>query len=306
MTEGKVAGSARSRRRKKEKKYLAGGTTGDVSLQAPRASYGYRRSRVARRGNRKFNRSLLRRRDPGRFAAREQPPLFGSPFRPARFGRLSACGRRALQTLCQPPRQRGHAQIPTGGADTVRAQQFSKKSSPYHVTQDDVSTPLQRLEVAQITGHQSVRGRGDVIAVLYKTHWAGLSEPSWEREMDLHLSRSHILRYWAEAPEQHRQTNRLYRGMRIGAAQPELSLNIGERFLAPGCACVPRADWLRRYHDTVLLKGAHFWYKGDDGLWWLEKISASATEDKVYLVHFLDDRDRLNFLFPRRATRLRR
>ena len=72
---------------------------------------------------------------------------------------------------------------------------FSKKSPPYHVTQDDVSTPLQRLEVEQITGHQSVRGRGGAIAVLYKTHWAGLSEPSWEREVDLHLSRSHILRY---------------------------------------------------------------------------------------------------------------
>ena len=34
----------------------------------------------------------------------------------------------------------------------------SKTSPPYHVTQDDVSTPLQRLEVEQITGHQSVRG----------------------------------------------------------------------------------------------------------------------------------------------------
>ena len=77
--------------------------------------------------------------------------------------------------------------------------------------------------------------------------------------------------------------------MRIGAAQRELSRNNGERFLAPGYACVPRADWLRRYHDTVLTKGAHFWYKGDDGLWWLGKISASTIEDKVYLVHFLDD-----------------
>ena len=55
---------------------------------------------------------------------------------------------------------------------------FSKKSPPYHVTQDDISTPLQRLEVAQITGHQLVRGRGGAIAVLYKTHWAGLSKPS--------------------------------------------------------------------------------------------------------------------------------
>ena len=98
----------------------------------------------------------------------------------------------------------------------------------------------------QITGHQSVRGRGGVIAVLYKTHWARLSEPSWEREMDLHLSRSHILRYRAGILDQHRQTNRLYRRMQIGAAQRELSSNNRERFLAPGCACVSRADWLRR------------------------------------------------------------
>ena len=132
----------------------------------------------------------------------------------------------------------------------------SKKSPPYHVTQDDVSTPLQRLEVEQITGHQSVRGRGGVIAVLYKTQWAGLSEPSWEREMDLHLSRPHILRYWAGPSDQHGQTNRLYRRMRIGAAQRELYRHNGKRFLAPGYACFPRVDWLRRYHDTVLPKGA--------------------------------------------------
>ena len=71
---------------------------------------------------------------------------------------------------------------------------FSKKSPPYHVTQDDVSAPPQLLEVEKITGHQSVRGRSGVIAMLYKTHWVGLSEPSWEREMDLQLSRIHILR----------------------------------------------------------------------------------------------------------------
>ena len=55
---------------------------------------------------------------------------------------------------------------------------FPKKSPPYHVTQDDVSVPLQRLEVEKITGYQSVRGLGGVIAVLYKTHWVGLSAPS--------------------------------------------------------------------------------------------------------------------------------
>ena len=37
---------------------------------------------------------------------------------------------------------------------------FSTKSSRYHITQDDVSTPRQRLEVEMITRHQSVRGRG--------------------------------------------------------------------------------------------------------------------------------------------------
>ena len=36
----------------------------------------------------------------------------------------SACGDRTLQTLRQPPRQRGHAQIPTGGANALRAQHF--------------------------------------------------------------------------------------------------------------------------------------------------------------------------------------
>ena len=47
---------------------------------------------------------------------------------------------------------------------------FSEKSPPHHVTRYDVSTPLQRLEVENITGHQSVRGRSGVIAVMYETH----------------------------------------------------------------------------------------------------------------------------------------
>ena len=72
----------------------------------------------------------------------------------------------------------------------------------------------------------------------------------------------------------------------LGAVQRKVSHNLEERFLAPGYACAPHADWLSLYHDTVLPKGAHFWYKGEDWLWWLGKISASTTEDKVYLVRF--------------------
>ena len=107
--------------------------------------------------------------------------------------------------------------------------------------------------------------------------------------MDLQLSRHEILRYWAGTPNRHRHTNHLYRQIRIGAAQRELCRSNGERFLAPGYGCVPLVEWLSRYSVTVLPNEAHFWYKGDDGLWWLGKISASTTTDGVYLVRFLDD-----------------
>ena len=136
------------------------------------------------------------------------------------------------------------------------------KKSPHQVTQDDDSALLQRLEV-EITGHQSVRRRGGVIAVLYKTRSVRLSEPSWEREMDLQLSRTHILCYWAGTPDQQRQnssarTTAFTAGCAL-VAQRELSRNNGERFLAPGYACVPRAEWILCYRGTALPKGAHFW-----------------------------------------------
>ena len=78
--------------------------------------------------------------------------------------------------------------------------------------------------------------------MMYETHWTGLSRSSWEREMDPQLSRHETLRCWAGTPNQYRQTILLYRRMRIGAAQRELSRSNGERFLAPGYGCVPRAE----------------------------------------------------------------
>ena len=80
----------------------------------------------------------------------------------------------------------------TAGLTQYVLNNFAKKSPPYHVTQDYVSAPLQQPDVERLTGHQSVRGRGGVTAVLLKAHWAGLSEPSWEREMDLQRYRTHI------------------------------------------------------------------------------------------------------------------
>ena len=183
---------------------------------------------------------------------------------------------------------------------------FSKKSHPHHVTQDDVSAPLQRLKVEKTTGHQSVRGRGGVIAVLYKTYWGGLSEPSWERDKDLQLSSTHSLRYWAGTSDQHRQTHRFHRRMRIGAAQHELSRNNGQRFLVPGYVCAPRAEWLRRDRDTVFSKGAHFWYKGDDGLWWLGKLVRVRRRLEYTWSDFWTTWGRSRFLSLQRAARPQR
>ena len=105
------------------------------------------------------------------------------PFRPARFGCSPACGERTLQALYQPPQQQWHAEIPTGGADAVCPQHFFQETpSLLRHSRRRFGSPS---EVEKITGHQSVRGRGGVIAVVFKTHWVGLSESSWEREMDL-------------------------------------------------------------------------------------------------------------------------
>ena len=73
---------------------------------------------------------------------------------------------------------------------------FPNKSPQYHVTQEYVAASLQRLEVEKINSHQSVRGRSDIIAVLYKAHWMRLSDPSCVPKMGLQHSRTHIFYYW--------------------------------------------------------------------------------------------------------------
>ena len=170
---------------------------------------------------------------------------------------------------------------------------FTTESAPFHVTFDDVSPPPERLEVEQITGHQLVRGRGGVIAVLYETHWVRLLSPSLERELDLQHSRRHIFLYWSGTPTQHRQANRLHRQMRIGAAQRGLSRSKDQIFLASGYILIPRDLWLRSFSSTVLPPGAHLWYKARDGLWWLGKIAyrvpSDSLSDNTDIIRFLDD-----------------
>ena len=88
-----------------------------------------------------------------------------------------------------------------------------------------------------------------------------------ERERDLHYHRLHIIRYWTGTPSRHRQTNRLYRQIRIGAANRELSRSRGERFLSPGYSLVPRTLWLNSFSSSTLPAGAYLWYKARNGLW---------------------------------------
>ena len=90
--------------------------------------------------------------------------------------------------------------------------------------------------------------------------------------------------------------------MRIGAAHRKLSRNHKERFFSTGLRLNPTrgvAPLLPRHGAP---RGAHFWYKGDNGLWWFEKqISASTTEDGVSLAQLLDDPGPFKLpLFPAR------
>ena len=76
--------------------------------------------------------------------------------------------------------------------------------------------------------------------------------------------------------------------------------------MAPGYACAPRAEWLRCYRNTVLPKGAHLWYKGGDGLWWLGKSVRVRRRMGYTWSDFWTIRGRSSSLFPRRATRPQR
>ena len=191
-----------------------------------------------------------------------QAPLSRSTIRHARRGCSPARFGATLQALCQSPRPRRHAEVFASRVEEIRAQQLPQEIPPaprYSRRRFDPSSTTRSGEDNQTPiGSRSRWGqRGDVRDALDGSLWtalgAGNGPPSF-------LSRGIALL------SGHRQTNRLYRRMRIGAAQQKFSWSSGERFLAPGYGCVPRAEWFCQYITTVLPNGAHFWYKGDDGL----------------------------------------
>lgn len=188
---------------------------------------------------------------------------------------------------------------------------YTTKSPPYHVKRKTMfpHPPVERLDVEQITGHQSVRGRVvSSLSLARPTGKKGLLRPSWEREMDLqHFRRRHVLRYWSGTPNQHRQTNRRYRAMRIvGAALRELARAKGERHISSSYSLVSLSIWDLRFSAKPIPIGAFFWYKTQDELWWLGKIYLRTANSTGLLHRALPRRSRSNqscSLFPPFVTR---
>ena len=166
---------------------------------------------------------------------------------------------------------------------------FATKSPPYHVITDDVSTSPILVDVAKITGHQCVRGRGSAIAVLYETHWNGILRPTWERELDLQAFRHLILAYWSNGPDHHQPNTREYQQLRIIAAAREIPRAIDERHLPGSYRLVTNDVYRARFLSAPLPIGASIWFHSFDGSWWLRKIKQPSNVLGRYVVRFLDN-----------------
>ena len=185
-----------------------------------------------------------------------------------------------MHTTCMP------RHLPAGLTQYV-LHAFNTKSPPYHVTTDDIATPPILIDMAKITGHQCVRGRGDAIAVLYETHWDSLLRPTWERERDLPAFRHHILSYWAAGPAQHQPHTRQYQQLRIAAADREIARSTGER---PGSyRLIAENVYHARFRPAPEPVGAYIWYHSSDGFWWLGKITQPPDNSGRYVIRFLDN-----------------
>ena len=164
------------------------------------------------------------------------------------------------------------------------------------MTQDDVSAPLQRLEVERIHrhGHQSVRGRCGVIAVMYETHsdWALPARRGNGRWTSIsHASRSML--HWAGAPNQHRQNQPPVSADRCAlelhsGSFPGLTANVSWHPATAACRALAgyASTALQHHSTTVFPNGANFWCKADDGLWWLWGNQRSHIHRRVIFGKF--------------------
>ena len=160
------------------------------------------------------------------------------------------CG--TLQTLRQPVRCRRHTATSPCRPHAICPTRLRDKvaSLPRHHRRR-LHPPI-LIDVAKITGHQCVRGRGGAIAVLYETHWNGILRPTWEREMDLQAFRHLILAYWADGPDHHQPNTRQYQQLRNSAAAREIARANGERHLPGSYRLVPNDVYRTRFLSAPL------------------------------------------------------
>ena len=110
-----------------------------------------------------------------------------------------------------------------------------------------------------------------------------------ELEADLVNFRPAVLGYWAGRPVQCGASNQKYLRWRVLAATRELHRARGERFIAAGYRLVPLHVYRRVFASSPKdLKGAYFWFKASDGLWWQGLIHTVGSSDSAHTVRFLD------------------
>ena len=111
----------------------------------------------------------------------------------------------------------------------------------------------------KITGHQLVRGQGGRLAVMYETHWEGLSSITSEREIDLKNFSRYILEYWMSTPRQVKGVNSKYRAMRRAQANRAYWRHKNKYYLEQGYHLVLYSTWEKRLRERRVPLRAFFW-----------------------------------------------
>ena len=143
--------------------------------------------------------------------------------------------------------------------------------------------------------------RGDVRDVLDGSLWTVLGAG-----MDLQVFHHQILRYWTGTPNQHRQTNRLYRRMRIGAAQGDFLRATTSDSWSPVTAAFLAQNGLAAAALRCFPTTPTFGTRATTVCGGLRRSARTRLRMGYVWCAFWITRDRSSFLLLRCATRLRR
>ena len=171
---------------------------------------------------------------------------------------------------------------------------FTDKSPPFHPTTENVVKSGIPVDVEKIIEHQLVRGHGGKLAVMYETHWEGLSSITWEREIDLENFSRHIQEYWMSTPRQVKGVNSKYRAMHRAQAHRAQAHRAYWRHknkycLEQGYDLVSYSTRKRKFRGRRVPPRACFWWKHHQG-WWLGQVKPwNRDVYDQYFVRFHDD-----------------